>query len=83
MCLGIVFGLKRPSFGCIFSSKSMYMTSKMRDETCHNTLYSFLPIVTLSFGVPRMPYHKKNPKDFDCDGGRAAGRTNGFAFLKM
>ena len=29
-CLGIVFGLKRLTFGCIFCSKSRYMTSKIK-----------------------------------------------------
>ena len=29
-CLGIVFGLKRPTFKCIFSSKRRYMTSKIK-----------------------------------------------------
>ena len=28
-CLGIVFGLKKPTFGCIFGSKGWYMTSKI------------------------------------------------------
>ena len=28
-CLGIIFGLKRPTFKCIFSSKGRYMTSKI------------------------------------------------------
>ena len=27
-CLGIIFGLKMPTFSCIFSSKGRYMTSK-------------------------------------------------------
>ena len=29
-CLGIVFGLKRLTFGCIFCSKGRYMTSKIK-----------------------------------------------------
>jgi len=29
-CLGIIFGLKRRTFVCIFSSKSWYLTSKMK-----------------------------------------------------
>ena len=29
-CLGIVFGLKRPTFGCICSSKGWQMTSKIK-----------------------------------------------------
>ena len=29
-CLGIVFGFKRRTFMCIFSSKGRYMTSKIK-----------------------------------------------------
>ena len=29
-CLGIIFGLKRRTFGCIFCSKGWYMTSKIK-----------------------------------------------------
>ena len=76
-------GIVKANFWGFFKLQRYVFDLEMREETCPNTLYSFQPIVALSFGVPRMPYHKKNPKDFDCDGGRAAGRTNGFAFLKM
>ena len=34
-CLGIIFGLKRPNFRCIFSSKGRYMTSKIK-ISCQN-----------------------------------------------
>ena len=30
-CLGIIFGLKRLTFGCIFSSKGRYLTSKIKN----------------------------------------------------
>merc|ERR1712155_158459 len=29
-CLGIIFGLKSSIFGCIFSSKGRYMTTKIK-----------------------------------------------------
>ena len=29
-CLGIIFGLKRPTFMCLFSSKGRYLTSKIK-----------------------------------------------------
>ena len=29
-CLGVIFGLKMPTFSCIFSSKGRYMTSKIK-----------------------------------------------------
>ena len=76
-CFSIVLALKS-SFLDIFSAlKVEKLIRKYRLLNKFNVTSKSV----LSFGVPRMPYHEKNPQDFDRDGGRAGGRTNGFVFL--
>ena len=62
-CLGIIFGLKRPTFGCIFSSKGPYMSSKIKifgqilalDMVINGHFLGNCLYLKFFFGVPRKP----------------------------
>ena len=51
--------------------------------TFADTYTLFYPYLTLSFGVLRMPYDMKNPKDFDCVGGGVGGGGGAYLPLKF